>query len=218
LDFGTPGASARREVEKKRYRREQETLARHPRIGKVLLKAQSPTQAERNWATGAAGEEEIASAITRCPSVSLVCDRRMPGSRANIDLIAVAASGVWVIDPKRYRGKISVEPPLFGQPKLVINGRDRSKLVAGLDRQVTTVRERLAEFAPHAPVHGCLCFVAPEGFLAESGLPVVRQLAFSGYPLLYPRRLVKKLNADGPLTPGDCFEIASQIARRFPAA
>ncbi len=52
-------------------------------------------------------------------------DRRIPGSRANIDHIAIATSGVWVIDAKRYKGKVQVSRPLFGQPKLTIAGATR---------------------------------------------------------------------------------------------
>ena len=48
-------------------------------------------------------------------------DRRIPGTRANIDHIAVASSAVWVIDAKRYNGKLAVSPPLFGNAKLMIN-------------------------------------------------------------------------------------------------
>jgi hypothetical protein len=49
---------------------------------------------EKHWMTGARGEEMVAEALARrCPEVPLLHDRRMPRSRANIDHIAVAASG-----------------------------------------------------------------------------------------------------------------------------
>jgi hypothetical protein len=51
-------------------------------------------------------------------------DRRIRRSRANIDHIAVASSGIWVIDAKRYNGKVEVRKPLLGTPKLIIAGRD----------------------------------------------------------------------------------------------
>ena len=85
-----------------------------------------PTRSVR--ATGARGEEMLAdSLVRRCPDVLLLHDRQLPGSRANIDHIAIAASGVYVIDAKRYKGKIEVQTPLFGTPKLKIAGRDRTK-------------------------------------------------------------------------------------------
>ena len=76
----------------------------------------------------------------------------MPRSRANIDHIAIAPSGVFVIDAKRYTGKIEVRKPLIGDPKLVIRGRDKTKLVEGLKRQVEAVRSGLAVIEQDVPV------------------------------------------------------------------
>jgi len=39
-----------------------------------------------------------------------------------------------------FRGEVRVERPWLGKPKLVVNGRDRTKIVDGLDRQVAAVR------------------------------------------------------------------------------
>jgi len=46
----------------------------------------------------------------------------------------------------------------------------------GIGKQAAVVRELLADVAPDVPVYGCLCFVAPEGFVADSGLRVMRTL------------------------------------------
>jgi hypothetical protein len=192
IDLGTPGASARREAERRRD--------------------------GRSWAIGAKGEELMAASLAkRCPNAIVLHDRCVPRSRANIDHIAIAPSGVWVIDPKRYTGKIAVEKPFFGEPKLRIKGRDRSKLIEGLSRQVTLVREAMLEIAPHVPVTGCLCFMSPEGFLAEAQLPLVRTLIMNGYPLLYPKRVATRLNAPGDLIPEQVHAIAAQLAEHFPA-
>jgi hypothetical protein len=142
----------------------------------------------------------------------------MPHSRANIDHIAVAPSGVYVIDTKRYRGKIRVHRPLFGAPKLKVAGRDRTKLLEGLARQVAAVQAALADAALQVPVQGCLCFMAPEGILAESGLPVMRTLEIRGYRLYSPRRLAKRLDAAGPLTVEQVQLVHAQLARRLRAA
>ena len=139
-------------------------------------------------------------------------------SRANIDHIAIAPSGVYVIDCKRYKGKIAVATPLFGKPKLKIAGRDRTKLIDGLDRQVAHVEAALALVAAEVPVHGCLCFVAPEGLLADVGLPLLRTLKINGYPLYYPKRLAKRLNRDGPITPHRAQRLQAELDRRLPPA
>lgn len=108
----------------------------------------------------------------------LLHDRGVLGSRANIDHIAIAPTGVWVIDSKRYQGKVAVSNPLFGQAMLTINGRDKSKLIDGLGKQVALVKAVIAERAPDVPVHGALCFV-------DSDLPTFGKLTFKGFPLLY---------------------------------
>ncbi len=143
--------------------------------------------------------------------VVLLHDRRIPRSRANIDHIAVAPSGVWVIDAKRYKGKVAVSRPLFGQPTLTINGRDKSKLVDGLAKQVALVKAVMVEVAPEVPVHGALCFV-------DGDLPMVMKLSFGGYPLLYARPLAKRINAPGWLAEGRVRAIAGELATRFPSA
>ena len=48
-----------------------------------------------------------------------------------------------MIDAKRYKGKIEVRKPFFGDAKLVIGGRDKTKLIVGLER----CRGRLADVA-----------------------------------------------------------------------
>jgi hypothetical protein len=218
-DSGDAGRSARREYERRRERRQQSARSKSglARLFAALLgpsaKEKRQLADEKHWATGAQGEAILAEFLAkRCPDVPVLHDRHMPHSRANIDHIAVGASGVYVIDAKRYRGKIEVRQPLFGAAKLRIAGRDRTKLVDGLAKQVAVVEATLADLAPEVPVHGCLCFVAPEGFMADSGLPVMRTLKIKGYPLYYPRRLARRLNRSGPLTPEQTRQIHVALA------
>jgi nuclease-like protein len=219
IDPGIAGQSARHEAERIRARKNLEKSSRS-RLAAVLL---GPTSKERQlaaqeqqWSTGARGEEMLAQLLScRCPDVAFLHDRRMPRSRANIDHIAVCASGAYVIDAKRYRGKIDVRTPLFGKPKLLIAGRDRTGLVEGLHAQVAVVRALLADIADGTNVHGCLCFMAPEGRFADSGLPAVRTLKINGYPLYYPRRLARRLNRTGALAPEQVVRIHAELARRL---
>lgn len=54
-------------------------------------------------------EEAVAEALERRTaegSTVLLHDRRMPGGRGNVDHIAVAPSGVYVIDTKDLTGKV----------------------------------------------------------------------------------------------------------------
>ncbi len=219
IDLGTAGASGRREHDRRRAKREQATRERHPRIGGLLLKFQEAPQHEQAWATGAAGEEELAAFLARrCPEVVVLHDRKMPRSRANIDHLAVAASGVYVIDAKRYKGKIEVRNPLFGDAKLIIGGRDQTKLVDGLERQAEAVRLSIASGAPGVSVSACFCFINPAGQRGGSGVPLMRTLSIRGHSLFYPRKLAKRLTAPGELTPEQVQAIATTLATRFPSA
>lgn len=219
FDLGVAGASGRREHERRRAKREAETRERHPHIGNLLLRIQAPPEHEKAWATGASGEEELAAGLARrCPDVVVLHDRRLPRSRANIDHLAIARSGVHVIDTKRYRGKIEVRKPFLGEAKLFINGRDKTKLVEALERQADAVRSALGSVAPEVPASACFCFVNPAGQAGGSGIPLLRTLQIDGHPLLYPCKLAKRLNAPGELTPARIQIVAEALARQFPPA
>ncbi len=188
-------------------------------MGGLLLKLKEQPQHEKAWATGAEGEEALAAFLARrCPDVLVLNDRRMPRSRANIDHLAVAPSGIYVIDAKRYKGKIEVRKPFFGAEKLVISGRDKTKLIEGLSKQAEAVREGLDLIEKQLPVHACLCFLNPARQPGGSGIPLLRTLSVSGFPLLYPRRLAKRLNQPGALGSDEALVVGEALSTLFPAA
>lgn len=213
IDFGTAGASARREYQRRRANREKRTREKHPLIGGALLALRDDPSHERVWASGADGEERVARELAKRldDGILVLQDRRIPGSRANIDHIAVAPSGVWVIDSKRYKGKVAIHTPLLGKARLTVAGRDKTKLIDGLARQVELVTAAMAEIAPEVPIHGALCFV-------DADLPLVFKLTFKGFPILYPRQLAKRINGTGPVTAEGVRAAAEALARRFPSA
>lgn len=219
LDLGKAGAGARRELERRRLKREAKTREAHPHIGGLLLKLQTAPQSEKAWETGALGEEELGAHLSKtCPDIVVLHDRRMPGRRTNIDHIAVAPSGVFVIDAKRYKGKIEVRKPLFDDAVLMIKGRKKTKLVEGLARQVDAVTKGLAIIEQDIPVHGCFCFMNPAGQAGGSGLPLFRTLTIDGFPLYYPRRLSKRLNQLGLLDAAQIAVLAEALVELFPSA
>lgn len=219
LDLGTAGASARREHERRRANREGRVRERHPRIGNLLLKLQDAPEHEKAWATGAAGEEVLAASLAkRCRDVLVLHDRRMPRSRANIDHLAIAPSGVHVIDAKRYKGKIEVRKPFFGEETLVIGGRDKTKLVESLKSQGDAVQSALDSIGQLAPVHTCFCFINPSGQSDGSGIPLIRTLSIESCPVYYPRRLAKRLNQPGELDGDQIQLLGHSLARLFPSA
>lgn len=141
--------------------------------------------------------------------VVLLHDRRMPRGRSNVDHLAVAPSGVYVIDAKDSTGKVRVERPSLGKPKLLVNGRDRTKIVDGLDRQVAAVRDTINDRA--IAVHGVFCFT-------RADIPIVLKETIRGHALLHRKALAKRLNADGPLDAAAIDALARRLATALPAA
>lgn len=209
---GRAGASARREGERRKANREARVRERHPRLGGVILALQDAPQHEQSWSRGGGGEELVEEALKKhCPDVAALHDRRIPGSRANIDHIAIAATGVWVIDTKRYKGKLQVGKPLFGKPTLRVAGRDRAKLVNTLAKQVELVKAVVADVGLDVRVHGCFCFVDTE-------LPLFGTPSISGFSIFGRRGLAKQLNACGGLDDEDAALLTTALAQRFPVA
>lgn len=210
LESGAAGASARREGQRRKASRERRVRDKHPHIGGAILALRSEPQHERAWAYGADGEERVARALAKYLNNEVVVlhDRRVPGSRANIDHIVIAPSGVWVIDTKRYKGKVAVIKPLFEEAKLTIDGRNKSGLVTGLRKQVGLVEGAVDR---SIPVHGALCFV-------DAQLPLLGTLTFGGFPMLHARSLARRISRPGPLAGSDLPLIADALAARFPSA
>jgi len=100
----------------------------------------------------------------------------------------------------------------------VIGGRDMTKLVDGLARQAGAVQSALDSVAPGVPVQACFCFVNPEGQSGGTKLPLLHTLSVSGYPLLYPRKLAKRLKQSGETCAEQRRLVAEALAREFPAA
>jgi hypothetical protein len=69
----------------------------------------------------------------------------------------------------------------------------------------------VAGVLPDVPVRGAFCFV-------EGDLPLLGTPSVNGILLLHRRSLVKRLNADGPLTVDDITTVTAALAGRFPPA
>ena len=217
------GASAQREYERRKANRERRqdqheaaVRDRHPRVGGLILAVQGTPQAPRHetvWARGAEGEAKVAKALAeRCPTVPVLHDRRIPRSKANIDHIAVARSGVWVIDTKRYKGKVEVMKPWLGDASLKVGGRNKANLLEGLAKQVQLVKTVVQSSGLEVPVHGCLCFVDAEWPTFGKPKPI------NGLRIFWPKLLAQTLNEDGPLTPEGAAHLVTLLESRFRAA
>ncbi|KAB7740365.1 NERD domain-containing protein [Nostocoides sp. F2B08] len=215
IDAGTPGASARREFERRKAKHEQRIRAEHPRLGGLILALSDEKQSTTAWNVGAVGEERLGKGLDRLASdtIRLLHDRRIPRSRANIDHLAVSATGIYVIDAKKYKGRahLKIEGGLFRPrvERLLVGSRDCTKLIDGVLKQVGMVRELLTD---EVPVHGVLCFV-------DADWPLIGgTFTTRGVQALWPKKLYTKLQTDGPITVEATAEIHRKLAHALPPA
>jgi hypothetical protein len=214
-ESGSPGASARREFERRQAKREERTRAKHSRLGGLILALSDDPQSTRAWDTGALGEERLGNRLNELASdaTRVLHDRRIPGSRSNIDHIAVAPTGVYVIDAKKYKGRpqLKIEGELLRPrgEKLLVGTRDCTKLVDGVLKQVDIVRGIVGD---DLPIHGVLCFV-------EADWPLIGgSFTTRGVEAMWPKRLYPKLKADGPFLTETVAEIHRHLASSLPPA
>lgn len=215
FDRGEAGASLAREYDRRKAGRERRVREAHPRIGEFLLKWQDAPQHEAAFRQGQLAEESVAESLERRTAdgpVILLHNRRMPKGRGDLDHIAIAPTGVFVIDTKDWGGTVRVESPLFGTPRLLVGGRDRTKLVDGLDRQVAAVRAALEALGrSEITIQGVFC-------LTRADKPLFGTARFRGHALLYRKALAKRLNAAGDLGADTINSLAHELAHAFPAA
>ena len=212
---GVAGASARREHERRRDAREDRIRSAHPRMGGLILALSDEPQSTMAWERGAVGEELLAKRLADLPATFRVLhDRRIRGTRANIDHIAVGPSGVWVIDAKRYKGR---RPELHvegGVPRprvesLRVGGRDGTKLVDGVASQVARVRDALCDDT--VPVAGVLCFLDADWPLFGGSFTV------DGVQVVWPSLLLTRMT-EAPTIGLDVDAAHARLAQAFPVA
>ena len=190
IDPGTPGGSARREFERREQNRERRIREKHPRLGGLIHALSDEPQSTKAWDTGAVGEERLGSRLNELASDTLrvLHDRRIPGSRANIDHLAVTPTGVFVIDAKKYAGRphLKIEGGLLRPrvERLLVGSRDCTKLVDGALKQIGIVRKVIGD---QVAVQGVLCFVEADwpllgGSFTTRGVEVMKPKKL--YPLL----------------------------------
>jgi hypothetical protein len=213
LDTGQPAATVAGEHQRRKAAREAAVRTAHPRAGGLLLKVSRAPQREAAFRSGELGELAVGEMLTkRAAKGSLIAlhDRCVPGRQGNIDHIAVAPTGVYVIDAKQYSGKVRGEDRGFRGVRLMVNSRDRSKLLEGLGCQLTAVRGALApDGYGDVLVQGVLCFTT-------GNLPHFKTLKIGEYLVVDRRRLAKQLDADGPLAVAGIEAIGAALAAALP--
>ncbi len=188
-ESGVPGSSARREYERRKAKDEEKLREKWGRFGGLAVALSDERRHTKSWDRGAIGEERLGARLNALAAdgLAVLHDRRIPGSKANIDHLAITRGGIWVIDAKRYKGRpeLKIEGGILRPrvEKLLVGRRDCTKLVDGVLEQVDVVRDIVGD----VPVVGALCFI-------EADWPVIGG-AFStrGVHVLWPKRLAKAL-------------------------
>lgn len=209
---GVAGSSARREYVRRKAKDEERLRQKWGKLGGIAVALSDEKQSTKAWATGAVGEERLGARLDSLASESIAVlhDRRIPGSKANIDHIAVTTAGIWVIDAKRYKGRpeLRIDGGILRPKveKVLVGRRDCTKLVDGVLKQVDLVREVVGDI----PVIGSLCFV-------EADWPLIGgAFATRGVQVLWPKRLAKLLvEAEGAV---DVPSVRESLAAHFKPA
>ena len=217
---GPAGGSAQREHDRRHTARQTSIRDRHPRLGGLILALTDDPTSTKVWAKGAEGERRVARRLDGLDGEGVVGlhDRRIPRSKANIDHIVVGKNGVYVIDTKRYDGRVELRSTgsVFrrGQNKLFVNGRDKTTLIEGMSKQILAVDGAAADLMVDPPVLICpvLCFVDGEwGAFAKP-------FTINGVRILWPKALSSLVRSPGPLTNEQVTAISDRLAERLPPA
>jgi len=219
VSTGAAGASARREYERRHQRREERIEQEWGRLSGVVKFLTDDPQSTRAWAKGSDGEQCLAQRLVRDlgDRAVLLHDRKVPGTRGNIDHLAIASSGIWVIDAKNYAGQVeqrNVGGWFRTDLRLYVNKRDRTKVAAGLGWQVEAVRKALGSagipVAATISVTPALCFTDAEWkFFAKP-------FQQDGVWVTWAKKLVEMIATPGPLTLDDVAHVAAHLATALP--
>lgn len=217
---GEGGVSAAKEYERRRAKMDQQIEARWGtgRLGRIAKTLADEPQSTAAWSKGAVGERKLGDrmALGLDGAAIVLNDRKVPGTKGNIDHLVVSSSGVWVIDAKNYSGRVEMRDVggwFRADHRLFVANRDKSKLADGMAWQVEKVRTVLEPigFAAVA-VHPVLCFTNSEWPL------FARPFIVRGVTATWPAKLIESIAEPGPLDQQTVRLIAHQLSTTLPAA
>jgi hypothetical protein len=215
IDLGTAGRSAMGEYERRHGNREERIRRRWGRLAGLVLALSEDPQSTRAWQRGSIGETKLAKTLARLDRDDIVVlhDRKVPGTRGNIDHLVICPAGVLVVDSKRYAGQVHTKDVggLFTRSdlRLFVGRRDCTHLAAAMAWQVAAVR--VAIDGNSTPVRPVLCFIDAEWPLF--GGPK----EFQGVLIESDRSLRSRATEAGELDAEGVHQVAMVLAYRLPA-
>lgn len=148
---------------------------------------------------------------------TLLNDRAIPNAKINVDHVVVAPSGVWAVDAKKWGGVIDYRPPNSKRVKerLFVDGKDQTRKIEEIYDFLIPIAQVIGD--PKIPVHPAMAFVEAE-FTLRTGFRLLVKGPFvhDGVMLADPRRLIRKINRDGPLDAATISRTASWLNAQLP--
>ena len=215
IDLGTAGGSAMGEYERRHGSREERIRERWGRLAGLVLALSEDPQSTQAWKRGSIGESKVAKTLATLDrdDVLVLHDRKVPGTRGNIDHLVICPAGVLVVDSKRYAGQVHTKDVggLFARRelRLFVGRRDCTHLAAAMEWQVAAVRVALD--GNPTPVRPVLCFIDAEWPLF--GGP----REFQGVLIESDRSLRRRVTEAGELDSEGVRQTAMALAHRLPA-
>jgi len=216
INLGVAGRSAMGEFERRHAGREARIRERWGRLAGLVLALSDDPQSTRAWQRGSTGETKLAKALGRVDREDIVVlnDRKVPGTKGNIDHLVLCPAGVFVVDSKHYEGQVhtkNVGGLITGSDlRLIVGRRDCTRLATAIAWQVAAVKTALDGNA--TPVHPVLCFIDAEWPLF--GGP----REFQGVLIESDRSLRHRITQPGELDVEAVRQLAMVLAHRLPAS
>lgn len=145
--------------------------------------------------------------------IAAVHDIRVPGTSANVDHVAVAASGIHVIDAKYYRNKqievVDRGSFLRRDVQLRVAKRNRTNLVDKLATQILLIDSVTRNAELPTVVTPVLCFVHALWGVFK------KEYVLNGVHIVPPPRLERLLRRPGPLGAEQISQVGNLLRERL---
>jgi hypothetical protein len=162
------------------------------------------------WRTGADGEVRTGRFLEALKAVgfAVLHDRRIPGSRANIDHIVIGPPGIYVVETKSFGGTLKIRGG-----EIYVGGRRRTGMIEEVKREALAVQIALAD---EIEAHGYR--VTPIICVHRAGLPWFGS-ELAGVRIVSGKGLIKRLRkADPILSAADVDRLAALTEARLKPA
>jgi hypothetical protein len=169
------------------------------------------------WRPRAVGEQRLAEKLAALGnSVIALRGLQLPDGRTTLDHVVVGPAGVYLISATHFRGaKVAIaraeDRSGASRDRLMVAGRDRTRLAAALEGQAAAVRATLeasTEFA-QVPVATALCFI-------DADFPLFATLEIGPVRVMRLAGTTKMVVGAGPFGSAERQHIARYLALHFP--